>query len=174
MLLAGSASAHDNNGRRAVSTQNGTATTPGILNPVVGTVTATYRVTDDGNSVNVIGKASGLNPAATYVGLIYPDNTCSTNGYGLTTQNLAVLGEYQVQGNGQRYVFGRYVGAAYNLVKGKIGSVSVRRVDLTFVPGTPGAPAGLPNDLRTQLGLPAGIPGAVTAVLTPVVCVDVK
>lgn len=148
LLLAGAGTAD-----AATSTvQKGTGTTPAALQPLVGTVTAKFRVVDSGKTLRVIGSATGLDRGSNYVSLIYPDDACNS---AETPIGFTVDGLFQEIGDSQRDVNARYDGTAYAAVKGKVGSVSVRRIDLVLVPSATG-------------------PAVVTATLTPVVCVDVK
>ena len=175
LLLVGTGTA-----QAGTKTLSGTATTPALIQPVVGTVTAKFKVVDSGNSLRVTGSATGLDRNSNYVSLIYPGNTCNA---AETPVGFTVDGLFQEIGDSQRDVRSEYDGVAYQAVKGKVGSVSVRRIDLTFVPtNVPGLPAGVQLPAGTSLPTippvggvsPTSVPGAVTAVLTPVVCVDVK
>lgn len=147
LIPSGVASAHDQ-GRSTVSVLRGnTAPVPNLNNGE----SATFRVFDNGRTLTIVGSGRGMAGAKSYVSLIYTDNACSqVTGYGNT--GLSVNGAWQDHGDGRQFLLARYDGDAYQAVKGKVQSVSIREVTSVTIPP--------PN-------------GPATAILTPRACADV-
>lgn len=121
VALGGAASAHTTH-----ATTSTRGTTTASTQPVNGAQeSATFRLVDDGRSLTVYGTGRGFKAGSVYVSLFYPDGKCSQTEPS-SPQTLA--GAFQPRGDGSSYLLVRLDGAAYQAVRGHIGSESVRAI----------------------------------------------
>lgn len=95
---------------------------------------ASFVVVDDGRSLTIFGQGRGMGGAKTYQSLLYPDGRCAT---AQSPSGLTADGSWQAHGDDNQQLYARYDGAAYQAVKGKAGSVSIREIT-SAVPSAPG------------------------------------
>ncbi len=101
--------------------------TVGVTNPVPGLnqgESARFVVRDDGRSLAIDGFGRGFKDGS-YASLIYADKACSVP---VNPSGDTVDGIWQNTGNSNRNVHSVYTGNDYRALKGKVGSVSIRKV----------------------------------------------